>query len=151
MVVERNSSQRSPETFYRDALPERYLGISLTDSEFHSTVAKVVSLLEVSAAPTHVQQALLFVLGGTDSRTLSLTIPTLVRFLDKNTSTASFEDGVSTLRRMLSSPEHVHRQASAILDGMQGIEKLDGAIATISAALKREGVVVLEKLRALLQ
>jgi hypothetical protein len=151
MVLEKNSSLKSPDSMYKEILPEPYLNISLDGAEYRNLVEKVSSLLNQSTINAEVQAALLFTLGGTDGRTLDLTIPVLVRLLDENLGRSNFDQGVNALRTMLSSPEHVLEHAAAILSGVEGFSGLDRIIERTSASSKEAATVALKKLKRQLQ
>lgn len=151
MVVERNSWQKSPESFYREVLPEPYVSIALQESEYRYVVMKAASLLGLSSTPPSAQGALLFVLGGTDGRTLELVIPALVRFLDHNIGGANYVRGVATLKRMLSSPEQIQTRSSAILDGIRKEVDIEDLIKRNHAAAQSEAAAILQRLKDLIR
>jgi hypothetical protein len=150
MVLEKNSSQRSPDSLYQEILPEPYLSICLGEDEYRDVVTKASALLSQSIANEEVQQALLFVLGGSNGRTLSIVIPVLVRFVREGVSRNNLEVCVSTLRRMMSSRRYVLSQAAAILSGVGGIAGLDRAIERVSASSK-DATLVLTELKRMLE
>src|SRR5205807_6747247 len=78
MVVEKHSKQRSPNHIYAELMHGTLLDLALTELEYLELVSKIGELLTLSTLPTNSQEALLFALGGTDERTLDVSIPTLV-------------------------------------------------------------------------
>jgi hypothetical protein len=114
MLVEKHSKQKTPGPFYDDVLAEPYSNIHFDDPEYREVVQKLCDLLKSTSIDSEAMQAVLFAIGGTDDRTLAVTVPALVQFLAESLGQPVFEEGHKCLARMLSSPDDVRRFAAQI-------------------------------------
>lgn len=149
MLIEKHSKQRTPGSFYEENLPEPYVDIVLDETEYREIVSKLCHLLNSPVASTKSKDMILFALYGTDSSTLTLSIPALVKLLGHSIDQPIFEDCTKCLARMLSSPDQVRKQA---LEIRQVLPDLADLVELIGNAVGQEGQAscVLAKLQRLL-
>lgn len=91
---------------------------------------------------TDAQGALLFALGGTDSRTLTATLPAVVRFVASGPTGSSLQNATRLLQRLMSSPDELRENADSIvarIGGRMGLEAIVAKAASpeLKAALSR--------------
>src|SRR6267154_1986743 len=121
MLVEKHSKQRTPGSLYEEVLPKPYFDIELDELEYREIVSKLCHFLNLPIASTKSKDMVLFVLSGTDSSTLTLSIPALVQLLGHSIGQPIFDECTKCLTRMLSSPQGVREQAPEIREALPNL------------------------------
>lgn len=149
MLVEKHSKQKTPGAFYDEVLPRPYSEIRLDEHEYCEIVSNICGLLTSTSISMSAKQAALFAIGGTDDRTLALTIPVVVQSLMHSEGQPIFDDCAKCLVRLLSSPEKVRNNALRI---RQSLPNLPEALKFIRMQVgpHSEATVALENLQSLL-
>lgn len=144
MLVEKHSKQKTPGNFYAEALPRPYSDLQLDETEYRETVVRLCDCLRSASASIEAKRAVLFAIGGTDDRTLVLTIPALVDSLSQNSGQEIFDECSNCLARMLSSPQRIREQAELLHQALPNLEEI---IQSTAARVGRESARTLPFLK----